>query len=230
MPGPPSEVSIEEAYDRPLGTHRDRPWVGLCMVASIDGSTVVDGASGALSSANDSAVLLRLRRLADVIVVGASTASGEGYGPPSKPGQRIGLITRSGSIDTSSELFTSGSGFIITTETAEVHAEGVDVIRTGRDSVDFVDATKRIRELIPGTDYIQVEGGPSLNGAIASAGAFDELNITTSPSVVGGAGPRLVHHADDLSTGYDLVQVVVDDRSFIFSRWRRRPDEAPASP
>ena len=46
-----AEMTIEQAYDAPLGALSDRPWVGLCMVNSIDGSTVVDGRSTELSSA-----------------------------------------------------------------------------------------------------------------------------------------------------------------------------------
>ena len=42
------EVDVATAYAEPLGRHTDRPWVMLCMVASIDGSTVVDGRSAAL--------------------------------------------------------------------------------------------------------------------------------------------------------------------------------------
>jgi hypothetical protein len=93
-----AEITIEQAYDAPLGAQSDRPWVGLCMVNSIDGSTVVDGRSTELSSANDLAVLLGLRRLADIIIVGAGTVRGEGYGPPDILDQRVGVVTASGGV------------------------------------------------------------------------------------------------------------------------------------
>ncbi len=230
LPSPSASSTIEQAYQGPLGSHEDRPWVGLCMVASLDGSTVVDGASAGLSSENDSGVLLRLRAVADVLVVGAGTARGEGYGPPSKPGQRVGVVTRSGSVDTSSELFTSGAGFVITTTTAEFVERGVDVIRAGHDDVDLVTAIRRIPDLATGASFVQVEGGPSLNGTLADADLFDELNLTTSPAIVGGDGPRLMSGAGDLSARYELAQIVVDDEAFVFSRWRRRRGGAPASP
>lgn len=230
LPAPAENVSIETAYTSALGSHPDRPWVGLSMVASIDGSTVVDGASAGLSSDNDSGVMLRLRALADVIVVGAGTAAGEGYGPPSKAGQRIGVVTRGGSVDTSTELFTSGAGFVITTTTAEFEERGVDVIRVGDEEVDLDAALRAIPDVAPGTAFVQLEGGPALNGAFAEADLLDELNLTTSPAIVGGDGPRLVANAGDLSLRYELVQLAVDDEAFVFSRWRRRPDEAPASP
>ncbi|MEP1123025.1 MAG: dihydrofolate reductase family protein [Ilumatobacter sp.] len=230
LPSPSETSTIEQAYTGPLGTREDRPWVGLCMVASLDGSTVVDGASAGLSSENDSGVLLRLRALADVLVVGAGTARGEGYGPPSKPGQRIGVVTRSGSVDTSSELFTSGAGFVITTSTTTFDERGVDVVRAGGDEVDLAAAMVLLDDVAPGARYVQVEGGPSLNGAFADADLFDELNLTTSPALVGGDGPRLVSGAGDLSAVFELVQMIVDDEAFVFSRWRRRRGVAPASP
>ena len=93
LPEPADDISVDEAYSFALGDRPGRPWVGLCMVASIDGSTVVGGNSAGLSSDTDTAVLGRLRRLADVIVVGAGTVRDEGYGAPRKPGQRVGVIT-----------------------------------------------------------------------------------------------------------------------------------------
>ncbi len=200
------------------------------MVASLDGSTVVDGASAGLSSENDTGVLLRLRAVADVIVVGAGTARGEGYGPPSKSGQRVGVVTRGGSVDTSTELFTSGAGFVITTSSARFEERGVDVIRAGTDEVDLRRALSQIPELCPGATFVQAEGGASLNGALADADLLDELNLTTSPALVGGEGPRLISGAGEISSRYELAQLVVDDESFVFSRWRRLRVAATASP
>ena len=228
LPVADGPITIAEAYDSPLGRRPDRPWVGLCMVASIDGSTVVDGVSAGLSSDNDAEVLRRLRSIAQVIIVGAGTVRGEGYGAPTKDGQRIGVITRSGSVDTDTELFRSGAGFVITTENATIDDERVDVIRAGVDQVDLRAAVESIPELCPGTEFIQAEGGATLNAALVSADLFDELNVTISPATVGGDGPRLVHHGAHHSHPYDLEQLVVDDESFVFSRWRRRG--VPSSP
>jgi len=83
------------------------------MVASIDGSTALDGASAGLSSDADREVLLTLRSIADLIIVGAGTVRSEGYGVPNKPGQRIGVVSRSGDVDVASRLFASGAGFLI---------------------------------------------------------------------------------------------------------------------
>ena len=219
-----ADTTIAQAYGAPLDAPLHRPWVGLCMVSSIDGSTVVDGRSTELSSANDLAVLLGLRRLADVIIVGAGTVRGEGYGPPDTPGQRVGVVTASGRVDTSLPLFTSGAGFLLTTDDADIHAApgAVDVIRAGSGSVDLRAAVGRLDEIHPTPRFVQVEGGALLNGAVLDADLFDEINLTTSPLCVGGAGPRLTTGATDLARRFELAQMVIDEQSFVFSRWKRK--------
>jgi len=226
-----ADTTIAEAYAAPLSRHVDGPasrsWVGLCMVSSIDGSTVVDGRSTGLSSVNDIAVLHGLRSIADIIIVGAGTVRGEGYGPPENDGQRVGVVTASGSIDLDMALFTSGAGFIITTEDADLgpgpdSASSVDVIRSGTDRVDLAAAIKQLGDVHLQPRFVQVEGGAHLNGAMLDADVFDEINLTTSPLCVGGSGPRLSTGADDLQQRYELAQMVIDDESFVFSRWLRR--------
>ena len=115
---PTDQVTVREAYEVHRPRPADRPWLGVCMVASIDGSTVIDSNSRALSSKTDQEVLLTLRDLADVILVGAATVRIEGYGPPRKAGQRVGVVSRTGNVDVTSPLFTSGAGFLIIPEDA----------------------------------------------------------------------------------------------------------------
>jgi hypothetical protein len=73
-------TTIADTYAQPLNQRSNAPWVGLCMVSSIDGSTVVGGKSSELSSTNDMAVLHGLRSIADVILVGGGDAKSEGHG------------------------------------------------------------------------------------------------------------------------------------------------------
>lgn len=222
LPDPQATLTVEEAYGTPLGTGDGRPWVSLCMVASIDGSTVVDGRSAQLSSATDSAVLLQLRRLADVIIVGAGTVRAEGYGPPSTPGQRIGVVTGTGNVPLESELFTSGAGFVITSEAAPGIGEHIDVIRCGTDAVDLDGAIRRLDQVKADCAIVQVEGGAALNAAMIESDLLDEINVTTSPLTVGGAGPRLAAGALPVAHRFEIAQLALDEQSFVFSRWLRR--------
>ncbi|MCU1366487.1 MAG: hypothetical protein JWN39_2126 [Ilumatobacteraceae bacterium] len=189
------------------------------MVASIDGSTALDGASAGLSSDVDREMMLTLRRLADVIIVGAGTVRAEGYGPPKKHGQRIGVVSHSGNVDHTSELFAGGAGFLILPEDAP--ATPIESVRAGIGEIDLAAALLQL----PGApDVVQAEGGPSLNGALASADLVDEMNITTSPQVVGGDGARITKGSPATSRRFDLVQLC-EDSGFLFSRYiRRRQD------
>jgi riboflavin biosynthesis pyrimidine reductase len=214
LPHPVDQITVAEAYGVDRSRPVDRPWLGLCMVAGLDGSTVVDDNSRALSSAADVAVLLGLRRLADVIIVGASTVRIEGYGPPSKPGQRIGVVSRSGDLDYSIELFTSGAGFVIVPESAPELP--VPTVRAGATDVDFAVALGQIEG-----DFVQAEGGAGLNAALAHADVIDELNLTISPVISGGDGPRVTSGAPPLLHRMDLAHLLEDD-GFLFTRYLRR--------
>ena len=225
LPEPADDITVDEAYGSPLRTRPDGPWVGLCMVASIDGSAAVDGTSAELSSPTDSAVLNRLRRLADVIIVGAGTVRDEGYGAPRKVGQRIGVVSLSGRLDYDSDLFTSGAGFVISCEggAPDVPA-GIDVIRVGTDDVDLASVLGALAGLVGTADFVQVEGGPALNGAFFTADLIDEINLTTSPATFGGPGPRLAAGSPAHAHRYDVAQLAIDDQAFVYTRWLRRRD------
>jgi len=219
LPQPVDHVTVAEAYGVTRPRPADRPWLGLCMVSGLDGSTVVDDNSRALSSPADTEVLLGLRRLADVIVVGAATVRIEGYGKPSKPGQRVGVVSRSGEgIDYASDLFTSGAGFVIVPETAPDLP--VDTVRAGIGSLDLAGALARLGEAMQ-ADFVQAEGGAALNAALAEADLIDELNLTISPVISGGDGPRLTAGAPALLHRMDLAHLL-EDNGFLFTRYVRR--------
>ncbi|MFM8815446.1 MAG: dihydrofolate reductase family protein, partial [Actinomycetes bacterium] len=184
------------------------------MVHSIDGSTVVEGNSRALGSPGDLAVLLGLRSLADVIIVGSSTVTIDDYGPPSKPGLRVGVVTRSANIDATKPLFSSGSGFLITTETAKTPA-GVECVRAGISDVNLSEAVTQLQG-----NFAQLEGGPTLNAAMLAADLVDEINVTISANMVGGNGPRLTNGAPDVLKRYQLAHVCEED-GFLFLRYAR---------
>lgn len=197
-----------------MGGGKSRPTIGMCMVHSIDGSTVVEGNSRALGSPGDLAVLLGLRALADVIIVGSSTVTIDDYGPPSKPGLRVGVVTRSANINASMPLFTSGAGFLITTESASTPS-GIDCIRAGTTEVNLAEAVTQLHG-----NFAQLEGGPTLNAAMLAADLIDEINVTISANMVGGKGPRLMANAPDVLQRYQLAHVCEED-GFLFLRYTR---------
>ncbi len=213
-PEPADDVSPDELYGVTRSRVGDRPWVGLCMIASLDGTTVVDGRSGGLGNETDSAVLAALRRAADVIIVGAGTARAEGYGPPGKPGQRIGVVTTTANVDPASALFTSGAGFLILPVDGPPAPAGpagpLDAVRAGSGRVDLVGALRRLDDVIDPPTFVQCEGGGTLNGSLLAAGCVDELDLTVSPVVAGGDGPRVSVGAPAILERFQLAHLAVD--------------------
>lgn len=208
LPISPAEAAAG-TRPRPPG----RPWISLCMVSSIDGTTSVGGGSRGLGSTTDTAMLSALRNVAELIVVGAGTVRAEGYGPPRRAGQRIAVVTNRADLDFSSALFQSGAGLLIMPE------DGPDVpveaIRAGTGVVDLAAACARLD-----VGVIQAEGGATLNAALADADLIDEINLTIAPLVVGGSGPRLVDGARERRRDMRLVQLLEDD-GYLFARWQR---------
>ena len=213
FPHPADDVTLRECYDQPRPRPTDRPWVSLCMVSGLDGSTVVDRNSRGLSNATDQQLLITLRSFADVILVGAGTVRAEGYGPPKVPGQRIAVVSQSGHFDFDSPLFASGKALLVLPQ----DAPGVPVpsVRAGVGSVDIVAALGQLD-----AEVVQAEGGATLNGLLAAADVIDELNLSISPQMNGGAGPRLTSGAPALSHRMELAHVLEDD-SFLFTRYLR---------
>jgi riboflavin biosynthesis pyrimidine reductase len=215
------EATVDELYGVERPRPPDRPWLGVCMIASLDGGTVVDGRSGRLGNATDGAVFSALRRAADVVLVGAGTARAESYGPPNEPGLRIGVVTSRGSVDPASPLFASGVGFLVMPEDGPPAPGSIDVVRAGTGRVDPALALRRLGDVVGTASFVQAEGGPQLNGALLAGGCVDELDLTVSPLLIGGDGPRITAGAPSTFDRFDLVHLATDD-GYLYSRWVRR--------
>ena len=213
LPGPDIEIDPAEAMVDPRRRRVfARPWVGLCMVSSIDGATAVEGRSGGLSSPTDTAVLVALRGLADVVLVGAETVRAEDYGPPKRAGLRVGVVTRQADrLDWDSALFASGAAFVVTTESAPPLP--VPTVRAGSTTVDFTAALAQIDATV-----IHVEGGPRLNGALFDAAVVDEVNLTVSPHLVGGDSARIISDSASALRRFRLAHIL-HDADFLFLRY-----------
>lgn len=222
-----SDEQLDQMYAVSRRAPADRPWVGLTMIASLDGTTVVDGRSGALGNGGDRAVFSALRRAADVIVVGSTTARAEGYRAPRRRGLRIGVVTSTGDVDRSTDLFTSGAGFLVMPQDGPPSPPGIDVVRAGNGRVDLPGALARLDQIMERPTFVQTEGGPHLNGALLDADCVDELNVSFAPFLVGGGGPRLVTGATERFRRFEPVHVLMDDDGYLFSRWVR-DREAPS--
>jgi len=203
--------ALAELYAYPAGPS-DAPWLRANMIESIDGAASLSGRSGGLSGDADRLVFAVLRSLADVILVGASTARAENYRPvreqeiwPELRGRRqqstppIAVVTRKLDLDLDSPLVAGAPGgartILLTTQAApadrrEAAAAHADVVVTGPDTVP---PSAMAAELASrGYRNVLLEGGPTLLRQVSEAGLLDDLCLTFSPVLEGGMAGRIL--------------------------------------
>jgi riboflavin biosynthesis pyrimidine reductase len=185
-----SEVDLEAAYAYPSAEAlAGRPWVRANFVMAADGSFAGPlGLSDGISGPADKRVFGLLRRLADVVVVGAGTVRAEGYGPARLP---IAVVTNRLHLDLEHPLFTQAEHRTIVI-TSELPGEErlaaaravADVVVAGEQLVGMASAMAALSER--GFRRILTEGGPMLFGEVVATGLLDELCLTLSPVLAGG--------------------------------------------
>ncbi len=199
-------------------------------VASLDGSATVDGRSGDLGGDADLRVFRLLRRLAQVVLVGAGTLRAEGYGGLRvsaeseawrtahglAPQPVLAAVTRRLDLDPESKLFTEAPvrPLVLTVESSDpgrrrALAEVADVVLCGEVDVDplLVRAALAVR----GLTHVLCEGGPSLFGSFIAADAIDELCLTIDTVLEGGGGPRIARGASvDPPRGMRIAHLLRD--------------------
>jgi riboflavin biosynthesis pyrimidine reductase len=199
------DADLEEFYRYP--EPGGRPYVRLNYVSSLTGKIAVGGQSAGLGTAGDKLVFGRLRRLADVILVGAGTVRAEKYRGARvsaevrqqrrKRGQRevppIAVLTATASLEPDGPLFTDASipPIVLTTRSApagnvaRLSGAGAEVVVVGDDHAETAQVLQALSRL--GLDRILCEGGPSVFGDLLAADAVDEICMTLAP-VAGGTG------------------------------------------
>jgi riboflavin-specific deaminase-like protein len=191
------QLAARYAYPENLGA----PFVRASFVASADGAVSVAGRSTDLGSLADRRVFLLLRRLADVVLVGAGTVRSEDYRGARRPTRGrdtpppIAVVTGSALLDPASRLFrdTRVPPIVLTLASApperreRLAAAGGDVVALDRLTPDRVLAELARR----GLHRVLCEGGPTLFGELVAADAVDELCLTVAPLLVGGTTGRI---------------------------------------
>lgn len=214
----------EQLTDDDLLAAVDHEGVRVNFVASIDGAATHDGRSGGLSGPADQRYFELLRRVADVVVVGAGTVRVEGYtamrvsdasaawreahGRASHP--VFAIVTGALELDPASAIFTDAPvrPIVLTTSRASDASrfEAVaDVVVAGDERVDGALAAAALRER--GLSRVLCEGGPTLFGAMLADDAVDELCLTVEPSLESGGAVRIAHGAS-VSRGMRLASVL----------------------
>ena len=203
-----SDDTISALYTR---DDRSDPWLRVNFVSSVDGAATVDGVSGGLGGEADHRVFDLLRELCDVVIVGAGTVRGEGYGPmvvpqPSAdrrvsrglpPHPVFAIVSNRLDLDPASRIFTEAPvrPIVVTTDAApgdrrDALAAVADIVIAGDSQLDpaILVASLAAR----GLTQQHCEGGPSLFGSMLAAGVVDELCLTVSPQLVAGDAGHIV--------------------------------------
>ena len=82
----------------------------------------------------------------------------------------------------------------------------------GAGRVDLGLALRRLAEVMDPPAFVQCEGGPQLNGALLASGCVDELDLTVSPVLAGGDGPRVTSGAPAMLERFDLAHLATRGR------------------
>ena len=217
-----------------------RPWVLLNMVASVDGATAIEGASGPLGGPADRQVFSIIRSVADVILAGAGTVRAEGYGPPRTPqprqqerrarGQaprpRMAVLSGRLDLDPRLPLFTEVDErtIVLTVENADATRRAAldqvaEVVSVGADRTDPVAV---MAALAARASVVLVEGGPTLNGQLLTADLVDELCLTVAPLIAGGVSARIAAGATAGRLALELSDVLEEDHTLFLHYLRRR--------
>lgn len=225
------DAALAEAYRLPAGRS-----LRMDFVASLDGAIAVDGRSAGLGSPGDKRVFRVLRALADVVLVGAGTATAEGYRPVQadsavgrlrgslgRPADLpIAVVSRRASLDPGSALAADSSTLVVTCAAADADRRaaltgaGATVLVCGDDDVDLPAALAALAGR--GLEQVTCEGGPQLLRAALTAGVVDELDLTLAPALV-GAAQRLLPDGLPAPVGLELRQVLEED-GVLFTRYR----------
>ncbi len=251
IPAGQAEADLTREYSYPEVPPGQR-WLRANVITSVDGAAVdAAGSSRDLSGPADRTVLGVLRRLADVIVVGAGTVRAEptayrGIRPGADvqqrrasagqaPAPKIAIVTGSLDLDLTGPPFQDTRPMIITAGGARLdriaRAREVADVLIGGDGTE-VDPAALVTELVrAGLPRILCEGGPRLLGTITAADLLDELCLTVSPRLAGaGERARILAGPAGLPGPPRRLRLahLLEEDGFLFARYTRPP--SPAAP
>lgn len=219
---------------KPLA-RRERPYLILNFVTTLDGRAAIGGRSGPIGSATDSEMLQRLRTRVDAVMIGAGTMRAERYGrmvpdPQLRAYRERTLLSHDPlavivsnrlELPWDAGLFTDGGGrIVIFTASDQEPPETVTPVMVVRhpDGVELDRAMEWLRKE-RGIRSVLCEGGPTLHGRLREGGLADELFLTIAPKVAGGEGPRILEGA---LADVDNVELawLLESESELFARYR----------
>lgn len=192
-----------------LAEHPARPRVLLNMISTADGRATIAGHSGGLSGRADRELFHALRAPVDAVLVGAGTVRSERYGRliRAEPVRRVRverglreeplacIVSGRLQLEPDIPLFADPASHVVMLTPSEgtlaEAAARVDYIRApaAAGGLDLAAALAELRASFA-VQLALCEGGPHLAGDLLAAGLLDELFLSMSPRLLGGAEPR----------------------------------------
>jgi riboflavin-specific deaminase-like protein len=214
-----------------------RPYLVLNMVSSVDGKATLNWRTKGLSSDLDRQLFHHLRTQADAVMVGAGTVRAERYGEIAKSEElrekreREGLardplaVIVSARLDLHADLpilNAVGQRIVVATGSDATLPETGAQVEYERVGDDLPLLMARLREDY-GVRSVLCEGGPTLNSYLLAAGLVDELMLSLSPKLVGGAAALTIVAGRELVEPVELDLVsLAEAGAELFTRWRVR--------
>jgi riboflavin biosynthesis pyrimidine reductase len=232
-----SDDALRDLLAYPAGLRQPRFRANF--ITSIDGAVTLDGSGRKLGTPTDRRVFTRLREVADVVLVGASTATAKPY------------VDIQMSADAQAWRLSHGMAAVL--PVAVVSSRGVIpsqllnnstvppiVLVSARASIAarraLADSQVRVTELAEGRissaairnalgelglNRVLVEGGPTLFSQLVSDAEIDELCLTTSPMMVAGPARRIAGSDHHVETHMHRRDILLGNDGTIIVRWVR---------
>ena len=212
-----------------------RPYVGLNMVASLDGKATLDWRTKGLSSDVDRRLFHHLRTQADAVMVGAGTAREERYGRMTKNDELRQKRVNEGLVPDALAVVVSGRLDLPADLPLLNEPEQRVVIATGSDEelpgltseVEYARVGDDLPRLLAylyeerGVRSVLCEGGPTLNSFLFAADLVDELFLSMSPKIVGGSAALTIVAGRELVEPREAALIsVAEAEGELFTRWR----------
>lgn len=231
-----TDEDLLSLYAYPAG----RPWVRFNFIASLDGSATHQGVSAPLGNKDDRRLFGLIRRLCDVILVGAGTVRAEGYTGPLVSDEdarwrtahglsahpALAIISGTLGVNPDSDLFRLSPVRPILFTTAAADAEKVaslsgvaDVVVAGVSSVEARKCAASLHDR--GLGRILCEGGPRIFGGFIAEDAVDELCLSISPLLTGGQGAHIAAGVDSSELRRLTLASLLESDSALYGRWVR---------
>ncbi|HTZ86793.1 MAG TPA: dihydrofolate reductase family protein [Solirubrobacteraceae bacterium] len=183
---------------------RERPYLLLNMISTVDGRASIGGRSGPIGNRADRELFHALRARVDAVMAGAGTVRVERYGRivSSEQTRRervqrglsaepiAGIVSGRLALPHDTPLLCEPEArvVVLTPSAASLPETGaqIDYVRAGKDGeLDLASAMRELRARF-GVQTLVCEGGPHLNTQLLLAGLVDELFLSLAPKLAGG--------------------------------------------